>query len=649
MIIGTAGHIDHGKSTLMQALTGTHTDRLPEEKRRGISIELGYAFLDGADGQRIAFVDVPGHEKLIHTMVAGATGMDHALLLVAADDGVMPQTREHAAILSLLQVPSITVVITKTDLADADQLALVHAGVDALLKGTAHEDSPRFEVSATTGQGIEALRAHVVSLKGRPEPSHLMGFRMPVDRSFTLNGVGTVVAGTVQSGQVAVDDEVVALPGGSTAHRVRVRSLRAHNQTVTQAKPADRCALNLAALARDDCPKGAWLVAPELVHHTLRLDVQITLLGSEEKPLRSGQWVHVHWGTQDVLASVAVLRSAQPDAQAPGETGLLQLVFRQPVSAWWGDRLLLRDTSASRTLAGGFVLDNAPPARYRKAPARLAMLLALAEVDPLQRVLKVLQASELGLNMGQWAGRQGIEPAKLIAALAQHAQAQSAVHWLDERQGWAIHRTVLGSLWGTVRGVLAAFHQSHPDDAGPDVARLRRMALPKADTAVFAVLVNAWVEAGQLVRKGACLQLPEHAVTLSAVDERMAQKVMPLLTNARFDPPWVRDLAQATGEPEVMMRVVLGRLASQGQLHQVVKDLFYAPQPMAELVRIAARLHAAQGEVQAAAFRDETGLGRKRAIQILEYLDRVGVLRRVQDRHLLRTDSALLHTFMEAA
>ena len=625
MIVGTAGHIDHGKTTLVRALTGVDTDRLPQEKERGISIELGYAFLDvpGA-AERIGFIDVPGHERLVHTMLAGATGIDHALLLVAADDGPMPQTREHLAVLSLLGIERGAIVVTKCDRADAVRVAAVQDQARALLAGTALAGAPLFAVSATTGAGLEPLRRHLFDaargLQRRDDAD--AAFRLAIDRAFTLAGVGTVVTGTVHAGTVAAGDELRLVPGTT---RVRVRSLHAQNQAVDRAGAGQRCALALAGIAKGEIERGQWLVAPAAALATERFDATLTLWLAEAKALRSGTPVHVHVGAAAALGSVALLDG---DALAPGATARVQLVLRQPIGAWHGDRVVLRDASASRTLAGGRVLDPLAPARYRRTPQRLAELDALALPDAAQRASAMLAVAPQGLEFTRFAAAQG------RAVLLQDA----AVRGGD----WALGRTRAAALRETVLAVLATYHERQPEELGPDAARLRRLAAPRLPEPLWRALLAQWQAAGDVQLRGVFVHLKAHAVRLSATEQRLAQKVGPALAQAGFDGAWVRDLARDAGESEPLLRVALARLAQGGELHQVVRDLYYPPVAVQRLAAIAREVAAAQGdELTAARFRDATGLGRKRAIQILEYFDRIGLLRRVGDAHRLRADSML--------
>jgi selenocysteine-specific elongation factor len=631
VIIGTAGHIDHGKTTLVRVLTGIDTDRLPEEKRRGISIELGYAFMDLPGGERIGFVDVPGHERLVHTMLAGATGMDHGLLLVAADDGVMPQTREHLAVLSLMGLRDATVVLTKVDRVDSDRLHLVQRDIQALLARTPFAGSACLPVSATQGHGMEALSAHLHEVAARhaahkqPCADQARAFRLAVDRVFALDGVGTVVTGTVHAGAVRVGDELVLTPGPHD-QRFRVRSVHAQNREADVAVQGQRCALGLAGLPREAVRRGHWVTTPSAALNTDRIDAELTLWNEEPRALKSGTRVHVHIGSASVMGSVAVLDA---ESLKPGETARVQLVLHEALGAWHGDRAVLRDASASRTIAGGRVLDPFAPARYRRTIHRRAELEALAQPTVSQRIEGVLAVSPLGLDVQRFACAQGLM--RLPVAPAGAAEAA----------GWLVAPEHARAAQQAIVDVLGTFHRKHPDELGPDLARLRRLALPRLPETVFRAWISALKAQGQVIVLGACAHLPAHAVTLSAAEERVRQKLGPALLAAGFEGAWARDLARDSGESEVIIRTTLSRLAQRGELNQVVRDLFYPEQTMARLAHIVRDLAARDAEVSAAAFRDAAGLGRKRAIQILEYLDRIGMLQRVGDVHRLRKDCLL--------
>ena len=622
MIIGTAGHIDHGKTTLVHALTGVDTDRLKEEKARGISIELGYAYQSLENGGMLGFVDVPGHERFIHTMLAGAAGIDFALLVVAADDGVMPQTREHLAILDLLGIPRGAVALTKTDRVDPVRIAEVERDLVALLADTALAGMPVFPISAASGQGIAVLRDHLhAAAQMMPRAGDAGGFRLAVDRSFTLKGAGTVATGTVFAGRVAVGDELVVTPSGQP---VRLRGLHVMNQPAQEGRAGQRCALNLAGVGKDEIARGDWIVTPHLHAPTTRFDVRLNL--SPQAPAALAHWapVHLHLGAAHVMARVALL---QGERLAPGESTLAQLVADQPLGALNGDRFILRDAEARHTFGGGMVLDPEAPARKRKTPLRLAELAALETRDPAQRLARLLDLGGVDLqkravhwNRGDLAGHL---PADSTRVHAGHEDwAFSAAHW--------------ASLKDKLRADIAAFHERFPDEQGPEAARARRMFFPKLATPVFAALADSLAADGSLQRCGPWLHLPTHTLALSREDEMLWQSIRAWLAESPLDPPWMRDLAKRAGRDEATMRRLLQKLARQGKLYPIVRDLFYLPEAVARLADMVQELEHATGETRAAEFRDRSGLSRKRAIQVLEFFDRVGYTRRVREAHRLR-------------
>ncbi len=642
MIIGTAGHIDHGKTTLVRALTGVDTDRLPEEKRRGISIELGFAYLPTGSGASLGFIDVPGHERLLHTMLAGATGIDHALLVVAADDGVMPQTREHLAVVSLLGVARGTVAITKIDRIEAAgrtaRIDAVREEIAALLQSTPLADAPVFAVSASTGEGVDALRTHLVDAsRVLRERDDAQAFRLSVDRAFTLAGVGTVVTGTAFSGSVRVGDELTLVPSGRADSRaasaqrhvrVRVRGIHAQNVETTRAEAGQRCALALVGVSRDDVKRGDWVCASGVALSTDRIDVQLTLWPGEPHALRPGTIVHAHLGASDVMASVALL---DRDTLLPGETALAQLVLREKVSAWHGDRGVLRDASATRTVAGVRVLDPFAPVRYRRTPERLRVLEAWSEHRPSDVAARLLDAAPLGIDTG-----------RVAEALALPGEDALPLPTNTVRlAGAAISAAYFAALQNDVVTRLAQFHLDAPEDVGPDLRRLKRLAAPRAGDALWRHAVDGLLADARLTRSGNWLHLPGHAARMSETEERLAQKLMPRLAEGAFEPPWVRDLAKDTGTSEPLVRQTLASLARRGQAFQVVKDLYYPLATIEQLAACARQCLDQPAGLQAASFRDATGLGRKRAIQLLEFFDRVGHTRRVKDVHLLRPDTQL--------
>jgi len=638
VIVGTAGHIDHGKTTLVRALTGVDTDRLKEEKARGISIELGYAYAPLANGDVLGFIDVPGHEKLVHTMAAGACGIDFALLVIAADDGVMPQTREHLAILQLLGVTHGAIALTKTDRVDAARLTEVRAEIAAWLAPTALADAPCFETQATQpgDPGVATLDAWL-----RERATHWQArrddglFRLAVDRVFTLTGQGTIVTGTVFAGRVRTGDTVLLAPAGMPA---RVRGIHAQNRASEAGRAGERCALNLSGIDKDQIARGDWIVDARLAQPATRLDVELRLLDDAGVTLQHWSPLHVHLGTTHRVANVALLEG---DALAAGEQARVQLVFDTPLHAMPGDRFIVRNAQASRTVGGGRVLDPFGPARRRRTPERRAWLDALrAWLDEgnigalIEEAPRGLLRTTLTQLTGFDAGTLALPDDAVVIAPQGHA-AQSVVlardHWRR--------------LAARIVEVLGEFHARAPDEQGPDAARLRRIAAPLVSDEVWRAAVDALVETGHIARSGPWLHLPSHAVSLDANEEALAARLVPLIAQGRYDPPWVRDLAREVREPEEKVRALLRKLARLGRLYQIVRDLFYDRDVIHELARLVAHLAETTPPqtrgVSAATFRDAAGLGRKRAIQILEFFDRVGYTRFQRDLHLLRPDSRM--------
>jgi selenocysteine-specific elongation factor len=628
MIIGTAGHIDHGKTTLVRALTGVDTDRLKEEKARGISIELGYAYVLAPDGGSLGFVDVPGHERLVHTMVAGACGIDFALLTVAADDGVMPQTLEHLAIIGLLGVSAGAVALTKIDRVTAARAQEAEQQVRAALAATPLAHALIFPLDATDVDcpGLAALRQHLLGHAARaPEHPDNGLFRLAVDRVFTLPGHGTVAAGTVFSGRVHSGDTVAVMPGNLSA---RVRSLHTHSRPADTGRAGERCALALTGVAKADLARGDWLADPQALTPSTRLDVRLQLVRGAQTDLMTWSPVHVHVGTADRVAHVVPLE--QPRLAA-GNSARVQLVFDAPVCATCGERFIVRDAQGRHTIGGGRVLDPQAPARRRRRPERLAALEALERLVEGAGIEPLLAQARYGMTVAELVrlcGRTAEDLPMPPGALRIEAGAERFV-LLPER--WQALRD--GAL-----SALARFHQELPDQAGPDAGRLRRMSFPDAPETLWRAVLAQLQQERRLFARGAWLHLPEHHVTLSEDDQALADKLRPLILSGRFDPPWVRDLAATVHEREERVRTVLRKLVGHGDVYQVVRDLYYDRHAIAELAAILDTCHREHGAVHAAQFRDSVGLGRKRAIQILEFFDRVGHTRRIRDAHVLRAD-----------
>ncbi len=627
MIVGLAGHIDHGKTALVRVLTGVDGDRLKEEKARGITIDLGFAFLPTAAGPPLGFIDVPGHERFVRTMLAGAAGIDYAILTVAADDGIKPQTLEHMAILDLLGVDRGVVVLTKADLASHERLAEVARDAQAMIGGTTLANARVLAVSAASGQGVDALRAHLEAASSiASNRSQGMRFRLAVDRVFTLLGVGVVTTGTVYSGSVRVGDRVQISPCGLMA---RVRSLHSQNRAAETAQAGDRCALNLAGpgVEKDAIRRGDVVLDPDLHAPTERIDAILRLLPSEKKPI--GQWfpAHLHHGASEVGARIVLLKDGPI---APGDEAEVQLVLDRPIAAAAMDRYVVRDVSAQRTLGGGVFLDLRPPARKRRAPERQAQRAALAIRDPFASFAALLATPPFAADLAVFARDRALSAARADEL----ATALDLVVLEAAESRMALAREQWSKFASTALDRIAAYHAVNPDLQGMGREELRMALQPRLLKPAFDVALQKLARANELVLEGAFVRLRSHEMRLTAEDMAAWEAVAPLLGGMeRFRPPRVRDIATATGRPEADVRRILKLAGRMGWAAEVAHDHFFLRSTVREMVGIAADLTAAPRHVgfSAAEFRDRMANGRKVAIQILEFFDRRGVTLRSGD------------------
>jgi len=608
MIVGTAGHIDHGKTALVKALTGVDADRLKEEKARGITIDLGYAYSDLGDGRQLGFVDVPGHERFVHNMLAGATGIDAALLVVSAAEGIKPQTVEHLQIMDLLGLDRGLVALTKSDLVNDDQLLERMAEVETLLASTALKGAEIIPVSAMTGQGVEELKGKLLAL-GESGKGTTGYARLAVDRCFLLPGAGVVVTGTVHAGEIRVGDHLLLTPSGLEA---RVRSLHAQNRAAEVGHAGERCALNLSGprLSKESVKRGDWVVSPELHAPTDRLDVDLKLLASETQPLKHWSPVHVHLGSAHVMGRVALLGG---DQLAPADDGLAQIVLDEKIGALAGDRVILRDPSAIRTIAGAAVVDPFGPPRNRRTPRRLAELGALRQ--PNETVLPALLREEAGYaDLARFGVGRNLRSAEVERLLSEAEGAKVG--------GFGFLAETLTAVRTDFTTTLKAFHETNTDALGLPPERLRVALKKRWPPVVFAALLEREVAAKTVTVDGALVRLPGHSLKLGAKDEVLWQKIAGDLGRDRFKPPRVRDFAQIYDAPEPNVRRLLRQLAKIGRVVEVAPDQFFLRPVVAEMIGIA---HGLGNDFTAAQFRDRLDNGRKLAILILEFFDRHGI------------------------
>ncbi|MBI2827794.1 MAG: selenocysteine-specific translation elongation factor [Acidobacteria bacterium] len=629
-IVGTAGHIDHGKTSLIKALTGQDTDRLKEEKERGISIDLGFAHLDLDDGTSAGVIDVPGHERFIRNMLAGAHGIDLVLFTVAADDGVMPQTVEHLDILHLLGVSHAIFVITKIDLVSAARVAEVEEEIRILVAGTSLEHSAVMPFSFTSGEGLEQLRSRIAqvlqSIKKAPPRGY---FRLPVDRVFVLQGHGVVVTGTALQGEVKTGDRIRCLPGDQL---FRVRSLQVHGQPVSSATWGQRLALNLTGQEKPSIERGDVLCHEQLTLTSDRFDASLDVRLSADGGVKNHQRVRIHLGTAERLGKVIVLGSQ--DLVAPGRTAFCQIVISEPLVALRGDHFIIRDETAQRTLGGGIVLHPWPPAHKRREPG-------------LEVKLKTLQAGPPAAVAELFLDERD-EFAVPIAPLHQFLNLRSEQALAELRDVPAIKVVTLegedvftterkwNGLKQALLAALRAFHSTHPLVAGRDMEELRDKLPARVAPKVFRAFVERLETENAIAREGSLLRLPEHTITLRSDEQHGIDRIKALLGASPLMPPDLQQIERTTGIDRAKLIQVMRILERDRSVVRVGVDLFFLSGSLEGVTRTLREEFSERDEITPAMFRDRFNTTRKYAIPLLEYLDREGITVRVGDTRRLR-------------
>lgn len=626
LVLGTAGHVDHGKTELIRALTGVDTDRWEEEKRRGITIDLGFAPFPSPPDLAIAVVDVPGHEDFVRNMLSGASGIDLVLLVVAADEGPMPQTREHLAIVSLLGLRRGVLAVTKADLVDGEGVALALDLAREEVRAAVGADWPAVAVSAPAGRGIDELRGAIVEV-ARATPARRADdlFRLPVDRSFSLRGAGTVVTGSVWSGRATRDTELTLLPSGRPA---RIRGIHVHGAKVSEARAGFRAALALAGLDRREVGRGDVLVASPAAHPTRLLDVELALLGAAARPLRSHQRVRVHLGTDEVMGRAVLLETREC---SPGGSALAQLRLERPLVARSGDRFVLRFYSPVSTIGGGRVLDPAPRRRARVDAEEARLLRSLAAASPAARLQGLARLAGLeGVGSDEATWRVGLTPDEARAARAELVAAGG----LQELAGRAYDPKVPDAVEARLLAAVQAHHEADPTTPGIPLESLRAAGAGRHAHAPADAVLQRLVADGRIEQRGAVAARPDFAPTLDPRRAALGDRIAARLRAAGLSPPDVGELAGELGKDVLP---VLKFLAREGVLVPVSPDLYFDADTLA----------AARGRVEAfLRDREPAGPGdlkavldisRKYLIPILEWLDREGVTRRTAEGRQLRT------------
>jgi selenocysteine-specific elongation factor len=634
-VIGTAGHVDHGKSTLVQALTGINPDRLKEEQEREMTIELGFAWLTLPSGESVSVIDVPGHEDFIRHMLAGVGGIDAALLIVAADEGVMPQTREHLAILDLLKVKNGLVALTKSDLVqDPEWLELAQADVATVLKPTTLANAKIIPVSARTKQGLKELLAELDNLlRETPTRRDLGRPRLAIDRVFTMSGFGTVVTGTLIDGKLRVGDEIEILPGGLKA---RIRGLQSHKTKLETALPGSRVAVNLSGVELDQVARGETLTRPGWLTPTSMIDVRLDVLADAPNPLRHNLPVEFYSGSTQVIARTRILGA---QAIAPGESGWVQLTLAAPIAVVKNDRFILRQPSPSRTIGGGVVVEPHPQHRHpRFRPQIIRQLETSANGSPEEMLFEALQRTEPAdarslvrqSNLAQVIAEEALNlmlAQGLVTALGTNGGSLNAAAVLHDGRRLVTTATWQNWIDQTVE-LVGDYHRQHPMRVG--MLREEVKSRLKLETRIFDELIADAGRAERIVPVESVVRLPNHTVKFSALQQAQVDKLLKTFSQNRFTPPSVAEAEMQVGVD------VFNALVDQGKLVKVSADVVFAAEAYHEMVERIVQFLKSNPSLTVAQVRDLFGASRKYALALMEYLDNQHITRRIGDERVLR-------------
>ena len=631
IILGTAGHIDHGKTSLIKAMTGIDTDRLKEEKERGITIELGFASLDLPGGQHLGIVDVPGHEKFVKNMVAGATGIDIVVMIIAADEGVMPQTREHMEICTLLGVRHGLVAMTKIDLVDEEWMELALEDILDFSQGTFLENSPILPVSSTTGQGISELIAALDNIAGdippRP-PSSL--FRLPIDRVFTMKGFGTVITGTLVSGKVSVGDTIMVFPSGITS---KVRGIQVHNQSAKSAEAGMRTAINFQGLDRAAVQRGEVLSSPGALISSYMADLSFHYLASNKKPLKNRTLVRLHTGTSEVLGHLVLL---EQEELPPGQTTTAQIRLDAPVAIVKDDRFVIRSYSPIRTIGGGQVLNPTPQKHKRLKPDIIHGLQHLTDDDPETIVTyHIEQAGYGGVSFSHLKVMSNLG-GKRLDNLLQHLLSRRIILQTDKENRIFIHQTNFETLQQKSLEYLTTYHQANPLKAGMPKEELRSKFPRLSNSKLFNLVLNQMIKSKKIVQEENTVRLESHRVALGEDQANVREKILKTYHAGGLQPPYFREVVKQFDADPRQIQEVLMHLVEEGQIVKTKDDLYFHAKAVDDLKHRLVEFLKSKGEITTPQFKEMTGASRKYVIPLIEYFDSKNVTLRVGDNRKLR-------------
>jgi selenocysteine-specific elongation factor len=630
IVLGTAGHIDHGKTSLIKALTNIDTDRLKEEKARGITIDLGFAFLNLAEDIQLGIVDVPGHERFVKNMLAGVGGIDLVMLIIAADEGVMPQTREHLAICELLQVREGLVVLTKIDMVEPEWLELVREDTAEFLRGTFLEGKPIIPVSSKTGEGLPALLDALQTTCQRLAPKSTTGpVRLPIDRVFTIRGFGVVVTGTLFSGRLHLEDRLEVLPRRVTA---RVRGLQVHNQAVKEAVAGQRTAVNLQGVEKAELQRGDVLVTPGRFTATYMLDVSLALLEDAPRSLKHRARVRFHIGTSEIMGRVILL---DRDEVQPGEEVFAQLRLEEPAVAAPRDRYVLRSYSPMVTIGGGMVLDTLPAKHKRHRPQVLAQLATLRDGTTAEALtVHLFNADYTGLKWSDFLLRSASDEATLRSVVAS-LQQQGIGVVIEDNPPWLLHHEQYAQARAHVLHLLEEFHRAYPLRPAMFTEELRSK-FPGMEEKVFATILHDLSASKTIEVSRDKVKLAHHSVTLSPERQATVDALEHTFRQAQYQPPSVDEALAAHRLTHADDRLLLQVLVDQQRLVRLKGELFYHREVLADIEQRLRAYLSHHGEITAGEFRDLLHISRKYAIPLLEYFDNQRVTMRIGDKRVLR-------------
>ena len=632
IILGTAGHIDHGKTSLIKAATGINTDRLKEEQVRGITIELGFASIDLPGGQHIGIVDVPGHEKFVKNMVAGATGIDIVAMVIAADEGVMPQTREHMEICTLLGIRHGLVVLTKTDMVDEEWLELVTEDIRDFVQGTFLEEKPIVPVSSATGEGISEFVSILDELSANiPQRSPTGLFRLPVDRVFTMKGFGTVITGTLISGRVQVGDTVMIYPSGITS---KVRGVQAHNESVNEAVAGMRTAVNFQGLEKASVNRGEILSTPEGLISSYMLDVSLQFLSSNKKPLKNRTQVRFHSGTSEILGNLVLL---DREELRPGESVVAQLRLDVPVSLIKDDRFVIRSYSPVRTIGGGHILNPIPQKHKRFREDVIEGLKGLVDKSPEDIIAYHNAASGYrGVSFAELKIMTNM-PEKKLRQSVQGLLSKKVLVQVDKEKQTYIHHDNFENLKSEATGYLGAYHQANPLKPGMSKEELKSKLPPSSGPKLFNLLFNQMVKEETIVQEEDMVRLASHKIALQVDQADVKKKILEAYVGGKLTPPYFRDVAKTLDIDPARAKDVLMLLVDEGQIVKAKEDLYFHTGAVEDLRKGVVEFFDTHEDMTAPQFKEIAGVSRKYLIPLLEYFDSKNVTIRVGDARKLRS------------